>query len=511
MHLGPDLDLFNALDEGVVATDALGRILFVNPAAERMFGHSAAELVGRPLDVVIPEDSRDAHRRHVESFRRSATRSRMMGQRSGIQGRRSDGTVFEAEASISRRRIGDTEVLLAIIRDVSARKAEEARLLASEQKHRAILDTCSDAVLLADAESGRITEVNPQAAALFGCSMDDLLGRHQSELHPPADRQRLSQTFREHLEIGRVLVPDATIQRDDGTVVPVEITARPTRIGGVSTLVGFFRDVTHRREREHELIEAREAAMAATRSKTTFLANVSHELRTPLNAIIGMSEMIGGEFFGPVGHPKYAEYGRDIRDSGSHLLDIIDDILDVSRLEMGKLVLQEAEIDLAELVGQTCRTVAPLFEENGLVCTQFVAPEAGRLHADRRAVRQMLLNLLSNAIKHTPPGGQIRVVAAGTGSDGEVTLSVADTGRGIPPERLASVTLPFNSSAEPAGRGPGGTGLGLAITKGLIELHGGRLEIAGRSGGGTSVRLVFPGRADGQARGGTGRGGTDGG
>ncbi|MEQ9332571.1 PAS domain S-box protein [Thalassobaculum sp.] len=493
MHFGTDLDLFNALDEGVVATDPLGCILFVNPAAERMFGRGTAELVGQPLDVVIPEGSREAHRRHVEDFRQSGARSRMMGQRSGIQGRRGDGSVFEAEASISRSRIGGSEVLLAIIRDVSARKAEEARLLASEQKHRAILDTCSDAILLADADSGRITEVNPQAAALFGCSMDDLLGRHQSELHPLEDRRRLSQAFREHLEIGRVLVPDATIQRDDGTVVPVEITARPTRIGGVRTLVGFFRDVTHHRERERELIEAREAAMAATRSKTTFLANISHELRTPLNAVIGMSEMIGGEFFGPAGHPKYAEYGRDIRDSGSHLLDIINDILDLSRLEMGKLVLHETEVDLAELVDLACRTMAPLIEENGLVCTQRVTPEARRLHADRRAVRQMLLNLLSNAVKHTPAGGRVTVIATCTGSDGEVTLSVADTGRGIDPERLADVTQPFNSGADPSDRGPGGTGLGLAITKGLIERHGGRLEIAGRSVGGTSVRLVFPG------------------
>ncbi|MEA5559506.1 PAS domain-containing protein, partial [Nodularia spumigena] len=158
--VGADLALFNALDEGVVAVDAAMTIVFANPAAERMFGYRADDMLGTPLDRLIPVDSRGRHRQQVERFRDGQASSRMMGARSAVRGLRADGTVFEAEASISRRTLAGTVLLMAIIRDVTARREAEARLRASEQKHRAILETCSDAVLIADADSGLILEVN---------------------------------------------------------------------------------------------------------------------------------------------------------------------------------------------------------------------------------------------------------------------------------------------------------------------------------------------------------------
>jgi len=491
MQLNADLALFDALDEGVVAVDRGSTIVFVNAAAERMFDYAAADLVGRPLELLIPEASRSRHRRHVEGFRDAGATARMMRDRSGIRGRRRDGSVFDVEASITRSTVGGETVLVAVIRDVTERKAAEARVLESEQHLRAILETCTDAILVADTETGMILEVNERAAELFGCATAELIGLHQSELHPAEDREKFRQTFREHIETGRILVPDATIQRRNGAVVPVEIAARPARIGGRATLVGFFRDITHRKEHERLLVEAREAATAANRSKTTFLANISHELRTPLNAIIGLSEMIAGGFFGPVGHPKYTEYANDIRDSGSHLLDLINDILDLSRIELGKAELSDDDLDLDEEIDQCWRTVRQLIDESGLGCSRRIAPRVRRLRADRRAVRQMLLNLLSNAIKHTPAGGRIEIAAEPT-ADGGIALSVSDTGVGIAPERLADVTTPFNAANDKGVNNLGGTGLGLAITKGLVERHGGRFEIASRLGAGTTVRLNFP-------------------
>ena len=491
MQFGADLHVFNSLEEGVVAVDSGSTVVFFNMAAERMFGWRSDEVVGHPLDRLIPVASRGVHHRHIEQFRAAGTGSRMMGERSSIQALRRDGSVFDAEASITHSAIGGSVLLIAIIRDVTARRAAEARLLASEQKHRAILEACGDAVLIADADTGRIDEANAAAGSLFGCRPDDLIGLHQSELHPEADREHIRRVFREHVEAGRILVPEASILRRDGSVVPVEIAARPTLIDGTLKVVGFFRDVTHRVEHERALVEAREAALAANRSKTTFLANISHELRTPLNAIIGLSEMIGEEIFGPVGHPKYREYSGDIRDSGRHLLDVINDILDLSRVEMGKFALRDEDLDVAVLAEQCRRTVRTLADDSGLICEILIEPAAGRLRADRRAVRQMLLNLLSNAIRHTPRGGRIKISSQLTG-DGGLALAVSDTGAGIPPERLASVTVPFNSSAEKMLSAHGGTGLGLAITKGLLEHHGGALEIASRPGRGTSVRLVFP-------------------
>ena len=490
LQVGTDLALFGAIEEGVVAIDERSVIVFFNAAAERMFGYPAAEVLGRSIGLLLPEAARANHHRHVSGFRKSDAASRMKSERSDVRGRRSDGIIFDAEVSISKCTIGASLVLMAIIRDVTERKLAEARLLASEQKNRAVLDTCSDAILIADAETGLILEANGRAAELFDCRVADLVGLHQSELHPEADRERYRSAFREHLEYGRILVPDAAILRRDGTVVPVEITARPTMIGGVLLMVGFFRDITHHKEHERQLIEAREAAMAANRSKTTFLANVSHELRTPLTAVIAFAEMIGSGFFGPVGHPKYLEYANDIRDSGQHLLALINDILDLSQVEAGRLVLHEERLDLAELISECWRSLRPSIVDGDLRPDTNIMPDARYLRADRRAVRQMLLNLLSNAIRHTPPGGRICILVK-RADDGGLVLRVLDTGVGIPLERLASVTTPFNARNARTPGARGGTGLGLAITKGLLERHGGTLEIHSWPEVGTTVDLVF--------------------
>ena len=504
MRFGADLTLFSTLEEGVVAIDEYSVIIFFNSAAERMFGYEAAAVLGQSIDLLLPETARANHHRYVSGFRHSDVTSRMKNERVGVRGKCRDGTVFDAEVSIAKCTIGDSLVLLAVIRDVTERRAAEARLLASEQKHRAVLETCSDAILIADAETGLVLEANDRAAELFGCRVADLVGLHQSELHPEAQRERFRRVFREHLEAGRVLVPDAAIQRRDGIVVPVEIAARPIVIDGALQIVGFFRDVTHRKEHERQLVEAREAAMAANQSKTVFLAHVSHELRTPLNAVIAFAEMIGSGIFGPVGHPKYLEYANDIRDSGQHLLALINDILDLSQVEAGRMVLHDEHLDLAELIAQCWRSLRQSISDGDLQWDTQVMPEARHLCADRRAVRQMLLNLLSNAIRHTHRGGRIGVVAKRT-DDGDLVLRVADTGVGIPPERLASVTTPFNARNSRTADARGGTGLGLAITKGLLERHGGILQIESWPGAGTTVDLVFPGKRTGPT-GGTGRG-----
>ncbi|EDP65867.1 two component sensor kinase [alpha proteobacterium BAL199] len=360
----------------------------------------------------------------------------------------------------------------------------------AEEKHRAILETSGDAIVLANAETGLIVEANDRAGVLFACDASELVGMHQSELHPSEQRDRYRWDFRNARNAGRMLLPDVTIQRRDGTVSSVEITARTIEIDGVLTLVGFYRDISHRKAREYELIAAREAARAASDSKTRFLANMSHELRTPLNAIIGMSELIRSELWGAVGHPKYAEYATDINDSGLHLLDLINDILDFSRVEMGKVTLHDEDIDVTDLLEQSRRTIAGLLEERDLTCVVRVSGSP-ILTADRRAMRQMLLNLLSNAVKHTPPGGRVTITSDVDGQGG-LAIVVEDTGRGIPAERLEWITEPFNVDEEISVTRQGGAGLGLAITKRLVERHGGQISIDSSEGFGTSVRLSFP-------------------
>ena len=235
---------------------------------------------------------------------------------------------------------------------------------------------------------------------------------------------------------------------------------------------------------------ARDQADAATRAKSEFLANMSHELRTPLNAVIGFSEVLCKEMFGPLGHAKYLEYARDIQASGMHLLELIGDVLDLSKIEAGKLELRRESVDLGELITSTARLIEPKAGESGLRLEVSLPPDLPLLRADRRAVRQMLINLLSNAIKFTPAGGSVRLAAFAEA--GGVRFLVSDTGIGIPEGELGKVLQPFEQASNVAGGGYGGTGLGLPLVKSLIEEHGGSLSIASRLGEGVTVSLHFP-------------------
>ena len=485
-------EIFQHMAEAVITIDAGGRIVLVNAAAATAFGYDESALLGQPLDMLIPPRFRAAHSHYIERFSTENAPTRFMGERGEIVGRRSDGSEIFAEATILKH--GDrgpgAPAMTAILRDVSDRRQWERRLAASEERHRAILDACSDAILLADAQTGIIVDVNARAGELFNCKADDLLGLHQTELHPPAARERYSRTFREHIEQGRLLVPEAEIQTACGRIVPVEISARPTMIGGTPTLVGYFRDITRRIEREAALSEARIAADAANRSKSQFLANVSHELRTPLNAILGFSEVFKGELLGPLGHPKYIEYAGDLMSAGSQLLEIINDILDLTALDVGRLHVAEETVEIGPLADSCLRLVRPAAADKQIALQREIAP-LPLLLADARMVRQMLLNLLSNAVKYTPAGGQVTLKAQ-TGKSGGIVVSVIDSGIGMPAEQIPRLLEPFTRADDSYTRTQQGTGLGLPLTKRLVEAHGGSLRIVSVPGEGSTISLNFP-------------------
>lgn len=480
----------DCMEEGVVALDANSTIVFVNESTCEFFGYAARELIGQPLEILLPGRHRDMHAGKVEQFRRSGEQRRMMRDRLGVTGLRKDGTEIDVEISIAKSQLRGESVVLAVIRDVSERRRVEARLRASEERLRAILRTCSDAVLLVDVSSGAIIEANGEAASLFEASADRLTGRYLSELLPDL----ISAVWRSARTKGglvqRHIVLETEVRRSCGSGMPVEVSAGTTELGGEAVLVAFVRNITHHKLREAELISAKEEARTASESKTRFLANVSHELRTPLNAIIGMSEIMRAGVFGEIGQAKYREYVGDIHDSGLHLLDVINDILDFSRLEIAKVVLHDDALRVADVVSDCRRTVRRLMQEAELSWRTDIAPDL-MVRADSRALRQMLLNLLSNAIKHTPEGGSISVTGRRT-SAGGIAIEVADTGAGIPVARLAFVTEPFNVDQEISVSTKGGTGLGLSITKRLLELHEGTLEVDSAEGVGTVARLVFP-------------------
>jgi signal transduction histidine kinase len=234
-----------------------------------------------------------------------------------------------------------------------------------------------------------------------------------------------------------------------------------------------------------------EHAKLADRTKSEFLANVSHELRTPLNAIIGFSEMMEREVFGPLGADQYKEYIHDIRKSGTCLLEIINDILDLSKIETGELELREEAIDPDSLIEKCLRVVKPHAKTGGVELSEQFDSGLPAIRADERKFKQILINLLSNAVKFTEEGGKVYVSAEIDESRGLV-ISVIDTGIGIAADDIPVILMPFGQADSSLARKYEGTGLGLPLTKSLIEMHGGALELESVLGTGTTVTVNFP-------------------
>jgi two-component system cell cycle sensor histidine kinase PleC len=252
------------------------------------------------------------------------------------------------------------------------------------------------------------------------------------------------------------------------------------------------------RASNEEALRKRYEAEAANSAKTNFLANMSHELRTPLNAILGFSDIIAQQTLGPDARDRYAEYAADIHASGSHLLSLINDLLDVAKIEAGKMEIDPQPLDLAGVMAGIERLIAPRARARRQILRYNVEPGLPSLLADERAFKQIALNLISNAVKFTPEKGRVDV-SCRRAEDGGILFEVSDNGPGIPPEKLDRIFQPFSQIDNRYGRQTGGTGLGLALVKGLAELHGGHARIESQLGRGTRVTVYFPLAMEGQA------------
>jgi len=258
--------------------------------------------------------------------------------------------------------------------------------------------------------------------------------------------------------------------------------------GSVNDLAAFlsFKEV-----RETELQEAKETAEAASQAKTEFLANMSHELRTPLNAINGFSEMMSLELYGPLGDERYQDYAQKIHFSGSHLLALINDILDISRVESGKAILEASPVDLRELAIGTLGMVEEKCRQSGLALTTDIVENLPMINADPRRLQQILLNILSNAMKYTPSGGTVTFSLCWSSERGAI-VTVRDTGIGIAPHLIATAFEPFSRIESAYSRSHDGTGLGLPLAKVMVEMHGGTLNLSSEQGSGTEATIILP-------------------
>jgi signal transduction histidine kinase len=278
----------------------------------------------------------------------------------------------------------------------------------------------------------------------------------------------------------------------DGRIIVCEWYNTPIcdRSGTVTGVASLALDVTERQRTQRDLQRALIAAEQANAAKSDFLARLSHEFRTPLNAIIGFSEVLQMKLFGPLGDTRYDEYARGIHDSGVHLLELINDVLDISAIEAGKRPIVPELLNVAEIVDQSIEIIEPAAQRRDVCLAVDVGENLPPVTADRRAVKQILLNLLSNAVKFSEPRGGVALSV--TCSDDTMTLTVADTGIGIEADVLPTVTDVFSRGPAHAHLAQEGTGLGLAIVKSLVEAHDGTLAIDREVGKGTTVRVCLP-------------------
>ena len=379
-------------------------------------------------------------------------------------------------------------------------KRSENAVRLGEEHYRLLAENATDMITRHD-EKGRVAFASFAAQQLLGEAPGRLHGDGLFERVHVADRPAyltaLSRCYIDNESIAVEFRLRRAGPADAARYVWVEMRCRPMHAAQERSdrfsragIVAVTRDISDSKAQEAELMRTRDEAESSSRAKTLFLANMSHELRTPLNAVIGFSEILSRELFGALGEARYRDYARLIHESGEHLLNVVNDILDMSKIEAGKFKIVKEPFDVASLVNSCSEIMRHTAEKKGIALLVDVAPGIPELLADKRACKQMLLNVLSNAIKFTDAGGWVRLSArADTDS---VQLIVADNGIGIAEQDLPKLGNPFVQADNSYDRSYDGAGLGLSVVKGLARLHGGSLEIASTLGQGTAACIVLP-------------------
>ena len=386
--------------------------------------------------------------------------------------------------------------LVAIVQLVHAQS--EGAVRASEERYQLRAEATNDLVTRHD-DKGRVVFASAAAQRLFGEPTRRLLGDGLFERVHVSDRPAYLTTLSRCRANSESLSAEFRVRRagngEAATYTWVEMQCRPTQRADRGKrdhagIVAAIRDISGRKARETELLKARDIAEGANQAKTQFLARMSHELRTPLNAVIGFSEVLNRELYGSLGEARYRDYARLIHESGEHLLGVVNDILDMSKIEAGKFQIVRESFDVASLINSCCDLMRHTAEKSSITLKVDVAPDIPKLAADNRACKQILLNVIANAIKFTKPGGWVRVSAHVEARD--VVFTVADNGIGIADQDLPMLGRPFVQAKNSSDSGQGGTGLGLSVVKGLARLHGGSLELRSKLGEGTTATIALP-------------------
>jgi PAS domain S-box-containing protein len=466
-------------------------ILTLNPATEELFGYHGTELFGYSIAGLFAADQSGAGQAPPEPAAEPPLDLFDGGPREYL-GLKADGTVFPMEVVITSADLGEESFYAGIFRDITPRKRTEMALRDSEARFRAAVDALNEGLIITDLHD-RVTYVNARMAQLHGCPPEEMVGHPVRELLIPPESWPDYDERQVHRAEGLAEQYEQQLLRADGEFFWAEINAAPFRDAG-GTIVGTLAavmDVTERKRIQEELVSAVDAAEDATRAKSAFLANMSHELRTPLNAIIGYSEMLAEELQDRTLEELLPDVHK-IHGSGKHLLTVINDILDLSKIEAGKLDLYVETLDLEHLVNDVAATLVPLVEGRGNVL-EVRSAGVGSIRGDVTRLRQVMLNLLSNANKFTE-GGRLRLEAERFLHNGEqwVRIKVRDTGIGMTPEQLGKLFRAFTQADVSTTRKYGGTGLGLVISRQLCQMMGGDITVESVAGQGSTFTVQLP-------------------
>lgn len=358
-----------------------------------------------------------------------------------------------------------------------------------------IFDVSEISIIVSD-YNRRVVRVNEAFIRTFGWSRDQVIGEDFMFLIASDEQDMARENHDRYINSGLRSSGEMKMIRHDGSIVNTLFTTATLELSQRRRFqVTTIMDITMRKQMEMSLRVAKEQADAANLAKSSFLANMSHELRTPLNAIIGFSEMMQNEVFGALGNSKYVEYMGDIHSSARHLLEIINEVLDMSKIEAGRVDLDEQPVEMEDAIESVMRMMASRAFSGGIILNSSIDKDMPPLHADPRLLRQVLINLVSNAVKFSRRGGHIDVTSQ-LNKDGEMTITVKDTGIGIPKSKIKRALEPFGQiyDSAHAAKENQGTGLGLPLAKAMVELHGGSLHLDSDLGKGTIVTLTFPAR-----------------